>query len=275
MTRLLESSPARIRFRSRPPAWLLSVLWAAFVACLIWLCPALHLEVRRVQPKVADIRVRERLFGLTLSQRTLRGVASASLERPRSGAGRGSESGGGLTLTIDDTARIELDTASGRVPLTRGYTVGSEIQGRVVEQINGFLGAVGPERIELPIRNSLWIWGVGLFLGFAALGATVGSWCECTVDREEDVVRLRWAGVPRARVAEYRLSEVERFLVFETGMGFGRYERGRKEFRTLGMRLRDGSEVSLTRQLTSGTSAAMAELAVRLERFRGGRGRVE
>lgn len=263
MTRIDLLSDTRIRLHSRPPLWLLGSLWALFLGFLIGVCPSHQMTLTRTQAGTTDVRVAERLFGIPLSRQTLRDLRSAVLEMSENRSRSRGGSGSGVTLTLDDTSRIVLITATGEVPLTRGYATGLAKRQRAVDQVNGFLNSPKPTSLVVPVGNSLWVWAAAAFLGFAAIGSSTAAWCECLIDKEAGFVRITWASVPRPAQRNYRLSEVKRFEVAQA-------DDPMKEtvFYTLGMRLRDGTHVSITRQMSSFDGSRPRELAEIVERFR-------
>lgn len=265
MTRIETLSKNRIRLRSRPPLWLLGILWALLIGFLFGVCPSHRLTLTRTQAGTTDVRVAERLFGIPLSQQTLRDLRSAVLEMSENRSRSRGGSGSGVTLTLDDTSRIVLITATGEVPLTRGYATGLAKRQRAVDAVNGFLDSQRPTPLVVPVSNSLWVWVAAAFLAFAAIGSSTAAWCDCLIDKEAGLVRITWAGLPRPVERNYRLSEVKRFEVAET-------DDPMKEtvFYSLGMRLRDGSHVSITRQKSSMDTSRPREIAEMLERFRRG-----
>ena len=266
MTRIDHLSTTRIRLRSRPPLWLLGILWALFLGFLLGICPSHQLTLKRTQAGTTDIRVVEILFGIPLSRQTLRNVRSAVLEMSESRSrGRGT-SGSGVTLTLDDTSRIVLITASGELPLTRGYAMGLAKRQRAVDAVNGFLSSPQSSVLVVPVDNSFWIWVAAAFLAFAAVGSSTAAWCDCLIDKEAGLVRITWASLPRPAQVDYRLSEVVRFEVAATDDPMGE-----SVFYSLGMKLRDGGHVSITRQKSSFDASRPREIAEMLERFRKGR----
>lgn len=269
MTRIVEESEARIRLRSRPPTWLTSLLWISLISYVAWVCPSHQLTLRRDPGGAVQVHADQVLFGMTLSSRMIRGVTSAAIERPRQiplhSRDRG---GGGMILTFDDTSRVVFATSNGPVPLTKSYSAGLGLHQRVVEEVNGFLQAESPGSTRIPVPNSGWIWAVAGFLAFCAVGLLVGAGCDCLIDRERDLVRMTWPGIPRRGQADYRLSEVERFQVAQLEIGPGGRGRSNAAQFSLGMRLRGGDEISLTRQSSSRLSPALETMAARLERFR-------
>ncbi|MBL9135570.1 MAG: hypothetical protein JNK85_06860 [Verrucomicrobiales bacterium] len=269
MSTLTQTSPTRLELRSRPSVWLLTLLWLALFAYLALVMPADQLRLQRGANGVVDVNVETRLLGVTLGGHWTRGVTKAELQFPPPDSVH-QRRRRGSTVHVEDTARIALETARGWVPVSRSYVAGSAAQDAVVTQVNDFLADPQSTRAMAVVPRSAWLY-VGLaILLLAALGATFGAWCRCEIDRESDLVRITWASIPKSQSVEYRLSEVERFQVLQTAVPLTS-NRGRGRFQyTVVMRLQDGLETSVTRQYTSGTSAAMHDLARRLEKFRTG-----
>ena len=243
------------------------LVWLGFLFVLIDLCPSHRLVCHRASDQTATVRVERQLLGVTLSARMIHGVLGAEVEQNPGRAGRGEWSMRGGTVTHDDTSRVVFATLAGPVPLIRGYIAGLAIQEHAAAELNAFFRDSGLSRAVVLVPTTAWVWVAAGFLGFAAVGLMVGAGCDCVVDLERREVRLAWARVPR-RWVSYPLDEVERFgvmEVFPSARGLQRSEG--KEF-TLGMRLRGGEEVSLTRQSSSWASERLTEIAGVLERFR-------
>lgn len=279
MTKIIELTPTRLRLQSRPSPIFVALIGVAFLAYVYWLCPSYRLVCQGTEAHVADVQVVERLFGVTLSQRTIRGVQKALLEMNPSSPGPGWRSDHrttrrGRSFTYDDTSRIVFVTGETKVPLTASYSTGFRQHQAAVDAVNQFLASGTPRRATVELPTSGWIWAGAAFLAFAFLGLLFLSGCDCLIDRDADQVRLTWKGFLGTRAAEYRLGDVERFQIIDAAGGTTTRigtRVNRTPGRSLGMRLLSGQEVSLTRESSPGSSARLENLAAMLDQFRVGR----
>lgn len=269
MTQVTPISPTRLLVNSRPSLWFMAFLWLALLAYLYFVMPAARLRLQRGANGIVDVHVEYRLMGVPFGGRWIRGVTNAELQFPSRNFSHGHPSGG-VTLKIDDTARIAFATARGWEWVEKSFVAGSAGQREMVTRINEFIADARSTRASADVPRSGWLYfGLAILL-FAAPGVTFGAWCRCEMDREADVVRMTWASIPRPQSVEYRLSDVERFQVLQTAMPLTSNRRRQRPQFTVVMRLRDGLETSVTRQYDSGPSEAMHAVARRLEKFRVG-----
>ncbi|MCC7375565.1 MAG: hypothetical protein IT581_12990 [Verrucomicrobiales bacterium] len=268
MTTLRQNSPSRLQLNSRPSPWLMAFLWLALLAYLFLVMPGTFIRLNRRDDQKVDARVESRLFGWSMHWRVIRGITNAEIQRAPHRTSIHRRRAGEMAMS--DVARVTLLTPQGRVPVTEAFSAGLEIHEKAAGQINQFLAASEATSAVVTIPKSGWLYvGLALLL-FAAPGVTFGAWCQCVLDRDQDRVGLSWASLPRAQRINYRLSDVERFQVMQT-LDSRLADRGRSTPRhTLIMRLKDGQEVSVTRQYDSGVSAAAQELARRLNLFLAG-----
>lgn len=248
---VVTQTASRLSVRSRPSAWLMGVLWLIFVAYSFWVLPSPRLQMQRTRPGMARVIVEHRLMGMTLSRETIENVGGAEVE-------------------TQDLTRVVLLTSQGAVPLSTGFSVGAAHHHAAAAEINGFLRNPEPSSTVITVRISTLLWAAGAFLALVAGMATFGSWMECTLDRERDQVVLGSVGLFRRRQQEYRLRDVERFLILrKDNLDYETREQWPHQF-TVGFRLRTGKEVPVTRLLETRVSDESDDLCRRLEKFRRG-----
>lgn len=268
MTTLQVHSPSQLQLISRPPVWLIAFLWIALAGYLFWVMPASRIRLVRREGRKVEARIESHLFGWSLNQRVIHEISKARVQSPPPRTP--SRPRNANEYTVNDTARVELLTSQGWEPVSEMYRAGSRNHQAAAEQINRFLSEGQPATANVELPPSLWLYLGLAFLLFVAVGATFGSWCRCELDRDLDRVRLSWASIPRSQRVDYRLSDVERFLVLQT-MNTRIANRGRVSPKhTVMMRLKDGLEVSVTRQDESVVSAEMHDLVRRLNQFLSG-----
>jgi len=234
--------------------------------------------------------VKRQLFGFTLSARTITRVTAAEVQHsPDSPGGR--NLGSPRSLGIDDTSRIVFATQSGPIPLTKSYITGRDGFQNAAEQLNQFLKANSPVTRRIEVPTSRWILIPTLIIGLLTIGLIPGGWCRCVVDRTENVVRITWPTLLGLGREELALTDVESFglvnrsesvrgresedrpqgvreLVFAIN-NFKRLQR-RSFDNSIGIRLHNGEEISITRQSRQSFNSRTDDLIKQLERLRRG-----
>lgn len=294
VTRINELSADRIRLTSRPPWWLVALFGSIFSAVLFGLCPSYELTCRQTEAHTVDLRVRRQLFGHTLSERTITGVTGATVENGSDSSGNrhhrptGSR---GSTFESNPTARIVFITRSGRVPLVSSYAAGRDGFQLAADELNQILASPRAEGRVVKVPSSHWFWGLAAVLGLITITILPGGTCRCLIDRSENVVRISWPTFLGSRHAEFALTDVESFRVVhriasvtsrqseDQPQRLGDFVYAIKNFRRLqqasfeksiGVRLHNGSEFSITRQSGAKAKPSTEELIHLLEKFRRG-----
>lgn len=227
------------------------LLWLIFLAYSYWVLPSPRLQMLRTGPHMARVVMEQRLMGMTLSRETIEDVGGADVE-------------------TQDLTRVVLHTAQGAVPLSGGFSVGASHHHAAAAEINAFLRNSERSSTVITVRVSAMLWAGGVFLALAAGMVTFGSWMECSLDRERDKLILGSAGLFGRRQQEYRLGDVERFLMLrKDNLDYETREQWPYWF-TVGFRLRTGKEIPVTRLPEACVSDESSNLLRQLEMFRRG-----
>ncbi len=290
----MEISADRIRLYSRPPLWLVALFGAIFFALGLGLCPSHELVCRRTDVHAVDLQVKRRLLGFTLSERTIAGVTGAEVQSssdPANGGDHGSARSRGTRLVLNDTARVVFATRSGPVPLVATYMIGREGFQDAVDELNLILESNRSAARSVKVPASGWVLMITAVIGLIAVNIIPGGSCRTVVDRTENMVRSTWRTFLGSRHEEFALTDVESFRVVNrfapvtTRESDDRPQRVQdlvfafKNFRRLeqrsfkdsiGVRLYNGEEFSVTRQSGAAAKPGTEDLIQLLERFRRG-----
>ena len=294
LTKIVEISADRIRLYSRPPWWLVALFGTLFCALLFGLCPSHELACRQTVPHTVDLRVKRRLLGFTLSERTIAGVTGAEVQgssEERGGINHGVLRRRGTRLEHNGTARIVFATQSGPVPLVETSTIGRDGFQDAVDELNRILESNRPVDRAVRVPTSGWIWLTTVVIGLIGVTLIPGGSCRCVVDRTENRVRFTWPTFLGMRHKEFALTDVESFRVVnryapvavkeseeqpqrvqdlvDVFRNFRRLEQ-RSFTHSIGVRLHNGEEFSITRQSGAVSKPSAEDLIQLLERFRRG-----
>jgi len=294
VTKIVELSATRIRLSSRPSWWLVIFFGILFFAVLFGLCPSYELTCRQTEVHTVDLRVRRQLLGHTLSERTITGVTGATVENGSdSSSNRNHRSTGsrGSTFESNTTARIVFITQSGPVPLVSAYASGRDGFQIAADELNQLVASNRAEGRVVKVPTSPWFWGLAAVLGLITVTIIPGGSCRCLIDRSENVVRITWPTLLGSRHAEFALTDVESFRVVHriarattresedqpqrmedfvyAFKNFSRLQQASFE-KSIGIRLHQGEEFSITRQNGAKAKPSTEELIGLLEKFRRG-----
>jgi len=268
VTRTIESTDDRIQLYSRPPRWLTVIFALLSLTIVFTFCRSHELTCQRTEPHAATVRVKAQVFGITLSEWTIADVTAAQVQTSANNPRHQSISQGHVSVEHNDTSRLIFVTAHGTVPLTRSYLAGLARHEQAADKLNQFIKDPAAASTRIRVPASLLIWGAAAFLGFLSVGTGTGGWCRCLIDRPNNLVRITWPTLAGYRTKEYRLSDVDCFQIVAHEstrvLGFP----GNAFERSLGMRLLNGDEISLTRQEGSGRAETAAVLIAKMEELR-------
>jgi hypothetical protein len=268
MITLIEKTPDRVRFVSAPPLWLMGLAAAVVLGACFLLVPASEIRCTRANDGEVDCSVTRKLLGFTLSSKTIRGIEGAALQEsepePRDRSTRGN------STTVNRTTRVVLETANGPVPMFSIYSANRAGHEETAAAINAFLKETSRREIAFIESPGAWLLGIFTFMLLVFLALVFQARTECLLDRSNGIVQITRGRFPKFK-SEYRLSEVDRFLVIESEVvhaGSRRRYSQRSRVYGLGMRLKTGREVRLCAIQSAGGSRDASWMSSLLERAR-------
>ncbi|MBL9137921.1 MAG: hypothetical protein JNK85_18795 [Verrucomicrobiales bacterium] len=246
---VVTQAASRLSVRSRPPTWLMGVVWVIFLSCAYWILPTPRLQVQRTGSGMANVLIEHRLLGMTLSRKLIENVVGAGVQTQK--------------LT-----RLVLFTSKAVEPVNKGYSVGAEHHEAAAAKLDAFLQQLQSPSTVITVGVSPETWIAGVFLAGCVVLVTIGGRMECTLDADQDRVTLCSLGLFGRRIKEYRLSEIERFLVLQKDNLDWESRKQHPYWFNIGFRLQNGKEVPITRLPQAALSDERWELLSRLEAFR-------
>jgi hypothetical protein len=256
---IAEQSESRIRVLFKIGWWWAMGLWVATVAMLLFLCPDTEIRCERSSAAEANCRIERKLFGFSLSSRAITGVTEARVIRSPVSRRRDRRK---ARTTENTTYQLALISSRGEVGLD-SFTDGRDRHEQAANSLNQFLRNQEQAATTVVLPAGPWLWGGWGFLAFVTLGFTIARPAECLIDKERDMVRIYRAGFPRGKPSDYRLSDIEQFVVLShpTSKGAG------VDY-NIGMRLRSGDELPFKIFGTNEGLKKIQNAVSALERFR-------
>ena len=114
-------------------------------------------------------------------------------------------------IEADESSRIVLITATGRVALTSSYHCGLRLQERAVDDLNAFFQGHG-NRATVVVRPSAWLWAAVGSIWVVAFAVIFAAPVRCTLDREAAQITIE-RGLLRRKKVVYPFAQVERIAI--------------------------------------------------------------